>query len=147
MNTKTVSGYKEGPTGGEGSRPHKIEKVENALSGSCAGAGSEQFHIYQASRRREMDRISKMEKDFVTAEEDKIFAEKLLRNKVECEDKTKRNAEKRKRKKGKQMAAKKKSLPGTKISADDEENDDKDDEMSDQEETEREIKIAAVEVK
>lgn len=89
-----------------------------------------------------------MEKDFVTAEEDRIFAEKLLRNKVECEDKTKRNAEKRKRKKGKQMAAKKKSAPGTKLSTDeDDDKDNNDDETSDQEEIEREIKVAAVEVK
>jgi Protein of unknown function (DUF1168) len=99
-----------------------------------------------------MDRISNMEKDFVTAEEDRIFAEKLLRNKIECEDKTKRNAEKRKRKKGKQMAAKKKSTSGAIVSAGDEDdNDNNDDETSDVDETEREIKVAqkvaAVEVK
>jgi Protein of unknown function (DUF1168) len=84
-----------------------------------------------------------MEKEFVTAEEDRIFAEKLLRNKVECEEKTKRNAEKRKRKKGKQMAAKKKSAPGAIVSAGDEDdNDSNDDETSDLEEAEREIKVA-----
>lgn len=91
-----------------------------------------------------MDRISNMEKDFVTAEEDRIYAEKIMRNKVECDDKTKRNAEKRKRKKGKQLAARKKSVPGSKISADD---DDNDDETSDPEDTEREIKVAAADVK
>lgn len=107
QNTKTVSGYKEGPTGGAGSKPHKIEKVDNAVSGSCAGAGSEQFHIYRASRRREMDRIDNMEKDFVATEEGRIFAEKLDRNKRECDEKTQRNAEKRKKKKMKRDTAKK----------------------------------------
>jgi hypothetical protein len=83
-----------------------------------------------------MDRISNMEKEFVTAEENRIFAEKLLRNKVECEEKTKR-------KKGKQMAAKKKSAPGAIVSAGDEDdNDNNDDETSDLEEAEREIKVA-----
>ena len=61
-----------------------------------------------------------MEEEFVKLEEDRIFAEKLLRNKLECEEKTKKNAEKRKRKKGKKVAAKKMSATGAKVVDDDE---------------------------
>lgn len=135
--TKTVQGYKEGATAGEGSKPHKVEKVECSISGSCAGAGSEQFHIYRASRRREMNRIDNMEKEFVAEEESRIFAEKILRNKTECEEKTKKNAEKRKRKKGKQMAAKKTTSGGIGAIVDQE------DETSDQE---HEIKVSSISV-
>lgn len=133
QNTKTVSGYKEGPTGGAGSKPHKIEKVDNAVSGSCAGAGSEQFHIYRASRRREMDRIDNMEKDFLVDKEEKAFAGKIERNKRECDEKTQKNVEKRKKKKMKRDTARKMSSSDVKAVGDDgdaegdvEENEDRD---------------------
>ena len=127
QNTKTIQSYREGPVEGAGSKPHKIEKASAIISGSCAGAGSEQFHIYLASRRRELDRIGDMEEEFVKLEEDRIFAEKLMRNKLECEEKTKKNAEKRKRKKGKKIAAKKMFASGAKVVDDDEEEEDNDD--------------------
>ena len=131
QDTKTIQGYKEGPVAGAGSKPHKIEKASAIISGSCAGAGSEQFHIYLSSRRRELDRIDGMEVEFVKLEEDRIFAEKLIRNKLECEEKTKKNSEKRKRKKGKKTAAKKKFATGAKVVDDDGEEEEDDDDKSD----------------
>lgn len=32
-------------------------------SGATAGAGSGEFHVYRAQRRREMERLKKMDKD------------------------------------------------------------------------------------
>jgi hypothetical protein len=70
--------------------------------GSCAGAGSEQFHIYRAARRRELDRLEGIETRYAVEEAAKIFAEKVARNKTEADERTRKNAEKRKRKKTKQ---------------------------------------------
>mmetsp|Transcript_25880 Transcript_25880/g.24699 ORF Transcript_25880/g.24699 Transcript_25880/m.24699 type:complete len:163 (+) Transcript_25880:133-621(+) len=127
-NTKTVSGYKEAPEGGapkgEVNRPHRIEKVDNSVTGSCAGAGSEQFHIFRASRRRELDRLDNMDRVAADEEENRLHFEKINRNKRECDEKTSKNAEKRKRKKVKKSEYKKPS-DGNKLSdADDGDNSD-----------------------
>jgi hypothetical protein len=125
QNTKTVSGYKETPEGGPVggvNKPHRIEKVDNSVTGSCAGAGSEQFHIFRASRRREMDRLENMDKVAAKEEESRLHNEKINRYKREAEDKTSKNAEKRKRKKVKKSEFKKTS-DGNKLSDDDDNSD------------------------
>ncbi|KAM3070980.1 hypothetical protein ACMFMG_009887 [Clarireedia jacksonii] len=66
--------------------------------GSSAGAGSGEFHVYKASRRREYERLKSMDEE-VKAEKD---AEEWERNKrkkeEEDEERTRKNREKRMKK-------------------------------------------------
>ena len=115
-NTKLVSagaGYAAsssssggGSGGGGGAMQPKAarpEKAEVYVASSNAGAGSEQFHIYRAARRRELDRLDNIEKESNEMEAARIYQEKIARNKFEAEERTRKNAEKRKRKKSKKM--------------------------------------------
>jgi hypothetical protein len=86
-----------------GSGPPEI--VSN-VQGSSAGAGSGEFHVYKASRRREYERLKAMDEE-VQGEKD---AEDFDRQKKEREtkdaEKTRKNREKRekmKNRKGKGM--------------------------------------------
>ena len=80
-----------------------------------------------------MDRIDNMEKDFLVEKEEKAFADKIERNKRECDEKTQKNVEKRKKKKMKRDTARKMSSSDVKAVGDDgdaegdvEENEDRD---------------------
>ena len=101
QNTKVIGGYMDNKTAG-GEKPARLvtEKVEN-VSGSCAGAGSEQFHIYRAARRRELTRLEDIEKEDREREEAQALEDKIARNKREADEKTNKNAEKRQKKKAK----------------------------------------------
>lgn len=105
-NTKVVTGYKGSePTVGGGNssaapaQPKRIhvEKVENIM-GSCAGAGSSEFDIYRASRKRERMRLEAIDKDYEEEETRRQLIERVTKNKAEAEERTKKNSEKRKRK-------------------------------------------------
>ena len=67
--------------------------------GSCAGAGSGEFHVYRASRRRELTRLENIEVAEKEEEEMRLFTAKVERNKLEAMERTRKNAEKRKKKK------------------------------------------------
>jgi hypothetical protein len=41
-------------------------------SGATAGAGSGEFHVYRAQRRREMERLKKMDKDHKKVRNDPV---------------------------------------------------------------------------
>ncbi|ETV94327.1 hypothetical protein H310_11974 [Aphanomyces invadans] len=75
----------------------KFNKVDN-VSGSTAGAGSGEFHMYRAARRREMERVSAMEKNHKKIEEEREFQEKRRRAQEEVEAKAQQKAAKRRRK-------------------------------------------------
>jgi hypothetical protein len=81
------------------------ELVTN-VQGSSAGAGSGEFHVYKASRRREYERLKQMD-DEVKQERDKADFE---RNKEELsrkdDEKTRRNREKREKMKARKAKAK-----------------------------------------
>ncbi|CBN79258.1 conserved unknown protein [Ectocarpus siliculosus] len=75
-----------------------VEKTDQVM-GSCAGAGSGEFHTYRAHRRREMHRVAAMDEEAQVAEATAKLHEAIEKGKNECEERTRKKAEKRKRKK------------------------------------------------
>ena len=88
-----------------GAPPEIVANVQ----GSSAGAGSGEFHVYKASRRREYERLRAMDEE-VTKEKDMERWEKERREREERDrEKTKKNRERReklKNRKGKKGASK-----------------------------------------
>ena len=80
---------------------HAPPEIVQNVQGSSAGAGSGEFHVYKASRRREYDRLRGMEEQVREEEE----SEKWEREKKEREErdreKTRKKREKRERLKNK----------------------------------------------
>ena len=74
------------------------------VQGSSAGAGSGEFHVYKASRRREYERLRVMDEELIKEKADREFAEKQDEKKTRDEAKTAKNKarrDKRKKNKGK----------------------------------------------
>lgn len=75
------------------------------VQGSSAGAGSGEFHVYKASRRREYERLRLMDEEAKKEDEDAKWAREQEERKRADEEKMKRNREKRNKKKGKKGKA------------------------------------------
>ena len=89
-------------TTNKGSRlPPPPEIVAN-VQGSSAGAGSGEFHVYKASRRREYERLREMEAEAKAEEDTARWEKEAEEKKWRDEEKTAKNREKRAKKKGKQ---------------------------------------------
>lgn len=95
------------PSTSQRRQPGPPPEIVANVQGSSAGAGSGEFHVYKASRRREYERLRAMDEE-VEKEKD---AEEWEREKKEREErdreKTRKNREKRERlklKKGKKGA-------------------------------------------
>ncbi|RAK98272.1 PRKRIP1 family protein [Aspergillus ibericus CBS 121593] len=89
------------------SLPPPPEIVAN-VQGSSAGAGSGEFHVYKASRRREYERLRLMQSEVDKEAEDKEWEKKREEARRKDEEKTEKNRkrrEKRNAKKGKKNAA------------------------------------------
>ncbi len=72
------------------------------VQGSSAGAGSGEFHVYKASRRREYERIKLMEEEVAREEADAEFEKKREEMRMKDEEKTGKNRKRRvKKRKGK----------------------------------------------
>jgi Protein of unknown function (DUF1168) len=86
----------------KGSRlPPPPEIVAN-VQGSSAGAGSGEFHVYKASRRREYERLREMEVEAKKEEDTTRWEKEAEERRRRDEEKTAKNREKRAKKKGKQ---------------------------------------------
>ncbi|KAL2854975.1 hypothetical protein BJY01DRAFT_204706 [Aspergillus pseudoustus] len=89
------------------SLPAPPEIVAN-VQGSSAGAGSGEFHVYKASRRREYERLRLMQQEVDREKDESEWAKKMEESRRKDEEKTdknrkrreKRNAAKRGKKKG-----------------------------------------------
>ena len=85
--------------------PAPAEIVTN-VQGSSAGAGSGEFHVYKAARRREYERIRLMEEEAKREEDEKAHEEKQRLTKEREENKTNKNRKRREKKKANMEKAK-----------------------------------------
>mmetsp|Transcript_32612 Transcript_32612/g.51963 ORF Transcript_32612/g.51963 Transcript_32612/m.51963 type:complete len:180 (-) Transcript_32612:4461-5000(-) len=81
--------------GGEKVVTDKLMKIY----GSTAGAGAGEFHVYRHERRREMERLQKLDDDEQAEKSKSEFEAKRLANEKEACDKTNKRAAKRKKRK------------------------------------------------
>ncbi|KAH0289774.1 hypothetical protein KCU62_g4020, partial [Aureobasidium sp. EXF-3399] len=65
------------------------------VQGSSAGAGSGEFHVYKASRRREYERLRAMDEEKDNEEKDAEFAAKKTEQEKKDAEKTEKNRAKR----------------------------------------------------
>ena len=76
------------------------------IQGSSAGAGSGEFHVYKAARKRELERLRKFDEEIEREENEKKFLkEREERERIQSE-KTARNKKRREKKKGRKSVTK-----------------------------------------
>lgn len=71
------------------------------VQGSSAGAGSGEFHVYKASRRREYERVKMMDEEVARENADEEFERKKEEMRKKDEQKTGKNRRRRDKKKNK----------------------------------------------
>ena len=76
------------------------------VQGSSAGAGSGEFHVYKASRRREYERVKAMDEEVEREKKDRDFEKEREEKKRRDEEKTEKNRKRREKKKSKGKGAK-----------------------------------------
>ncbi|KAK6955598.1 hypothetical protein Daesc_003240 [Daldinia eschscholtzii] len=74
--------------------------------GSSAGAGSGEFHVYKASRRREYERLRRMDEEVSQERAREEFERKKEERERRDDEKTRRNREKREKAKARKAKAK-----------------------------------------
>ena len=101
------------PTGSPKSRnlPPPPEIVAN-VQGSSAGAGSGEFHVYKASRRREYERLRLMDEEVRIEEETKEYNKKIEEMRKKDSEKTSKNRKKRMKKQGGKAGKKDEDMKG-----------------------------------
>lgn len=92
------------PSGGKSSQslPPPPEIVAN-VQGSSAGAGSGEFHVYKASRRREYERVKLMEEEVAREEADKGFVVRRDELRKRDAERTEKRRKKREKTKGRKV--------------------------------------------
>ena len=71
------------------------------VQGSSAGAGSGEFHVYKASRRREYERVKMMDEEVAREKADEDFEKRREEMRKKDEEKTGKNRKRRDKKKNK----------------------------------------------
>ncbi|KAF9346890.1 hypothetical protein BGX26_001609 [Mortierella sp. AD094] len=79
--------------------PKEPKDYVKNVQGSSAGAGSGEFHVYRAMRRREYARLKNMELESKEEREQREHEEKLMAKRAADEEKTEKNRTKRQRRK------------------------------------------------
>ncbi|KAK2790929.1 hypothetical protein FQN52_005374 [Onygenales sp. PD_12] len=85
-------------TNGSSLLPPPPEIVAN-VQGSSAGAGSGEFHVYKAARRREYERVRLMEDQLRVEQADEMFEKRREEIRKRDEERTEKNRKKREKKK------------------------------------------------
>lgn len=89
------------PAGAQVAARRAVPEIVTNVQGSSAGAGSGEFHVYKASRRREYERLRLMDEEVAREKEREDF-ERARREREERDaEKTRRNRERREKKRGK----------------------------------------------
>lgn len=92
-------------TGPKKDLPPPPEIVAN-VQGSSAGAGSGEFHVYKASRRREYERLRLMDEEVKKEQEEKEFQERKAELEKLDRERTEKNRLKREKLKARKMKKK-----------------------------------------
>lgn len=74
---------------------HAPPEIVTNVQGSSAGAGSGEFHVYKASRRREYERLKEMDDEVRRGEEQSRFDKERVEREKRDEERTRKNREKR----------------------------------------------------
>ena len=74
-------------------------EIVASVQGSSSGAGSGEFHVYKASRRREYDRLKDMDDELRSEKSRAEFAAARAERATKDEEKTRKNREKREKSK------------------------------------------------
>ncbi|PKS10442.1 hypothetical protein jhhlp_002193 [Lomentospora prolificans] len=75
------------------------------VQGSSAGAGSGEFHVYKAARRREADRLRRMDEEARKEKEQEEFEREKRARESKDDEKTRKNREKREKMKARKAKA------------------------------------------
>ncbi|KAL1901458.1 hypothetical protein Sste5346_001863 [Sporothrix stenoceras] len=93
---------------GGGAPPEIISSVQ----GSSSGAGSGEFHVYKASRRREYARLRELDEEAARDKDAEEFEKEKREREARDDEKTKRNREKREKAKARKAKGGKKNGGG-----------------------------------
>ncbi|KAK5660748.1 hypothetical protein OQA88_12114 [Cercophora sp. LCS_1] len=99
------------PIGGPTKKLAAPPEIVTNVQGSSAGAGSGEFHVYKAARRREYERLRQMDEEVAKEKEAEEFEKARREREQKDEERTRKNREKREKKKNRGKGKKDMSGP------------------------------------